>query len=59
MREVLCALEWVRGEMWRFSSPDFIRQREAQRRVEELCARLVRGGAPWPISPAQPRRGER
>jgi hypothetical protein len=45
MREVLEALEWVRGEMWRFSSPDFIRQRELERKVGALCAKLVRGGA--------------
>ncbi len=46
MREVLEALEWVRGEMWRFSSPDFIRQRELERRVGDLCARLVQGSPP-------------
>jgi len=44
MREVLNALEWVRGEMWRFNSPDFVRQRQAELRVEQLCARLG-GGA--------------
>jgi hypothetical protein len=43
MRDVLEALDWVRAEMWRFSSPDFIRQRETERRVEKLCARLVQG----------------
>ncbi len=43
MREVLEALEWVRGEMWRFGSPDFIRQRDMERKVGELCAKLLRG----------------
>ncbi len=43
MREVLEALEWVRGEMWRFGSPDFIRQREMEQKVGELCAKLLRG----------------
>lgn len=44
MREVLEALDWVRGEMWRFSSPDFIRQRQTEQRVGKLCARLLQGG---------------
>ena len=41
IREVLEALEWVRREMMNRGSPDFIRQRELQRRVRELAARLA------------------
>ena len=46
MREVLTALDWVRGEMMRRGSPDFIRQREAEGRVRELCEKLVSGNLP-------------
>ena len=42
IREVLSALEWVRGEMMRRGSPDFIRQREAETRVRRLCQQLLR-----------------
>jgi len=41
MRAVLDALDWVRGEMWRFSSPDFIRQRELEKRVHGVIERLT------------------
>lgn len=43
MREVLDALEWVRVQMMHTGSPDFIRQRQAEARVQALCAKLVRG----------------
>jgi hypothetical protein len=42
IREVLEALEWVRGQMMRRGSPDFIRQRETEGRVQALCGRLLR-----------------
>ena len=47
IRDVLAALDWVRGEMMRRGSPDFIRQREAESRVTRLCQRLLR---PHPAS---------
>jgi hypothetical protein len=43
MREVMNALEWVRREMMRKGSPDFIRERQCEDRVQELVARLLRG----------------
>ena len=42
MREVMEALDWVRREMMRRGSPDFIRQRELEARVHELCRQLLR-----------------
>ncbi len=42
MREVLEALEWVRREMMHRGSPDFIRQRELERRVHHMASRLAR-----------------
>jgi hypothetical protein len=42
IRDVLAALEWVRGEMLRRGSPDFIRQREAESRVSRLAQQLLR-----------------
>ncbi len=41
MREVLEALQWVRREMMRRGSPDFIRQRQLEARVHELCRKLL------------------
>jgi hypothetical protein len=43
MREVLTALEWVRREMMRKGSPDFIRERQCEDRIQELVAELLRG----------------
>ncbi len=45
MREVLDALEWVRPQVFRRGSPDFIRQRQAEARITEICKQLVRGRA--------------
>ena len=45
MREVLDALEWVRREMMHRGSPDFIRQRQLEARVADLCASLALGGS--------------
>ncbi len=42
MREVLDALEWVRPQVFRRGSPDFIRQRQAEARVTEICRGLLR-----------------
>ena len=42
MREVLAALEFARTESMRRGSPDFIRQREIENRVQALCTRLLR-----------------
>lgn len=42
IREVLDALDWVRLQMMRRGSPDFIRQRQLERRVSDLVARLAR-----------------
>jgi len=42
IREVLEALEWVRKELMRKGSPDFIRQRQCQEGVNQLIARLLR-----------------
>jgi hypothetical protein len=43
MREVLNALEWVRREMMRKGSPDFIRERQCEDRIQRLVAELLRG----------------
>ncbi len=45
MREIVDALDWARREVMRRGSPDFIRQRELEKRVHELCRRLMRGTA--------------
>jgi hypothetical protein len=50
MREVLEALEWVRREMMQHGSPDFIRQRELEGRVQQLAARLARSGSRAPVA---------
>jgi hypothetical protein len=42
IREVLEALDWVRREMMHRGSPDFIRQRQLERGVKQLAARLTR-----------------
>jgi hypothetical protein len=42
MREVLEALEWVRPQVFRRGSPDFIRARQAEVRVAEICGELLR-----------------
>jgi len=41
IHEVLQALEWVRLEMMRTGSPDFIRQRELEGPVQRLCRLLL------------------
>jgi hypothetical protein len=43
IRQVLEALEFARREVFRTCSPDFIRARVGEDRVQELCARLLRG----------------
>jgi hypothetical protein len=43
MREVLNALEWVRREMMRKGSPDFIRERQCEDRIQQLVAELLCG----------------
>lgn len=48
IREVLEALDWVRREMMHRGSPDFIRQRELERSVHRLAARLTRSESPYP-----------
>jgi hypothetical protein len=50
IREVLEALEWVRGEMMNRGSPDFIRQRQLEARVGGLCIRLAGGDTGMPVS---------
>ena len=45
IREVLEALEFVRKEMMNHDSPDFIRQRQVEDRVQALIARLVQGAS--------------
>jgi hypothetical protein len=42
IREVLEALEWVRKELMRKGSPDFIRQRQLQEGVNQLIAKMLR-----------------
>jgi hypothetical protein len=42
IREVLEALEWVRKELMRKGSPDFIRQRQCQEGVKQLIAKMLR-----------------
>ncbi len=46
IREVLDALDWVRLQMMRRGSPDFIRQRLAEAPVRELCSRLAQTRGP-------------
>ena len=41
IREVLRALDWVRLEMMRLGSPDFVRQREIGKRIRKLCEQLL------------------
>ena len=43
IHEVLDALDWVRREMMHRGSPDFIRQRVLEARVQQLASRLTRG----------------
>jgi hypothetical protein len=40
--EVLEALEWVRKELMRKGSPDFIRQRKCEEGVKQLLTRMLR-----------------
>ncbi|MGI9104456.1 MAG: hypothetical protein ACR2IF_18585 [Terriglobales bacterium] len=46
IREIVDALDWVRREVMRRGSPDFIRQRELEKRVHELCRELMHGKRP-------------
>ncbi len=46
MREVLEALEWARREVLRLNAPDQFRNGMRERRVQQLCLRLLRGTAP-------------
>jgi len=52
MRERLDALDWVRREMMRRGSPDFLRQQLREHQVRKTCAELLqrrtktRAGAP-------------
>jgi hypothetical protein len=56
MREVLDALDWVRLQMMRRGSPDFIRQRLAEAPVRELCSRLAQTGGPGERAPSRQRK---
>jgi hypothetical protein len=42
MRERLDALEWVRQEMMRRGSPDFLRAQLRERQIQNACAELLR-----------------
>ncbi len=42
MREVLEALEWARREVVRVNAPDQFRNGIRERRVQQLCLRLLR-----------------
>ena len=42
LRDALEVLEWVRREMMRHGSPDFLRARFAEERVQRLVAKLLR-----------------
>jgi hypothetical protein len=43
LRDALAALDWARREMMRQGSPDFLRARFAEQRVQALVAKLLRG----------------
>jgi hypothetical protein len=43
IRQVLEALEFARLERMRTGSPDFLRARVGEDRVQRLCQRLLRG----------------
>jgi DNA-directed RNA polymerase specialized sigma24 family protein len=45
IREIVDALEFARREVFRTCSPDFLRARVGEDRVQELCQRLIRGPA--------------
>jgi hypothetical protein len=45
IRQVLEALEFARREVFRTGSPDFLRARVSEDRVQRLCERLIRGQA--------------
>lgn len=45
---MLEALEWVRCELMRRGSPDFIRQRVLEGRVHQMASRLARSSAASP-----------
>jgi len=45
IRQVLEALEFARREVFRTGSPDFLRARVGEDRVQRLCERLIRGKA--------------
>jgi hypothetical protein len=46
IREIVDALDFARGELMRRGSPDFLRARVGEDRVQELCRRLLRGALP-------------
>ena len=45
IRQVLEALDFARREVFRTGSPDFLRARVGEDRVQRLCDRLIRGPA--------------
>jgi hypothetical protein len=59
IREVLQALDWVRVEMMRVGSPDFIRQREIEGRIRGVCAKLLRPAGQSRLTPVNPDRAQR
>ena len=42
IREVLEALEWVRKELMRKGSPDFVRARKCEEGVKDLITKMLR-----------------
>ncbi|MFB3916221.1 MAG: hypothetical protein ACE14M_05800 [Terriglobales bacterium] len=48
IRQRLNALEWVRKEMMRKGSPDFLRARLREQQIRNRCEELVRAGAARP-----------
>lgn len=48
IRQVLEALEFARREVFRTGSPDFLRARVGEDRVQRLCERLIRGDTQKP-----------
>lgn len=57
IREIVDALDFARRELMRRGSPDFLRARVGEHRVQELCARLLRHSTP--TTQTQRHRGHR
>jgi hypothetical protein len=55
IRQVLEALEFARLERMRTGSPDFLRARVGEDRVQELCRRLLREHSSKPLMHADRR----